>query len=831
MKKLFTLIALIGFVMLAGCTQPEEPVLTPILTDCTIGAEGGEMTISVATNQTLQVTSDASWLTVPNATKAVTTETVKAIAEANTTTKQRTAKINITAGELKATVKVTQAGLTPEIEVNAASFPIGAEGGDITMGVTSNVDYKVAINVGWITRNGNTFTVASNESESDRTGTVTFSYEKLSKVVTVKQKGRTPDPYMEMAPTLKSVSPKGETFDVTVSTNQGTPEGKSDAEWITVSGTSVTVAENPEPEPRSAIVIFTAGGMSKALTVSQAPKSVLDNAGESTFTVPAAGDDISITVRSNVEYTVSVGDCDWITQTKAGSLKEYEHVFHVAANDGTAARTAAISFTYDASLTFSVSVAQEAFVPVINPAAEEVKAGAEGGPASVAVEANCEYEAACEAEWISITGQGQELAFEVAPNSEPEERQAEILLSYKGVVISSLNVIQAGLRLEPTDLSENGTANCYIVDVDDINAEGYTFDCTVAGNGRPEPFFVEMGFTVAYPAAGTSALDEAHYVRVPLNQNNCIDPASVAVADGKVSFKATGAKGNAKIQVRDANDDGVWVWTIWCTDRPAEISFENFWMVETYTLLDRNLGAITSEPGCTEAECGLYYMFGDPIGYTIDEWKNASVYGNQMKDELAHSPVVPYCDFGGSSTYEWFNQYGCPYANQVFGCLWGAYGNAVGSQWPGHNTLTADSSFKTMYDPCPPGYKVMAYDVLAGYINTDDEDLPDFTADQYGTYIDGFDSTGAPAKLFFPYNGFVYQGGYIYDWATHGPYSETDGYGYYVSFWTSAHNRTNMAYPYLIGAKDANRAGSGQSGAVGAGMIIGRGCGVRCITE
>ena len=81
-----------------------------------------------------------------------------------------------------------------------------------------------------------------------------------------------------------------------------------------------------------------------------------------------------------------MGDCDWITQTKAGTVSEFQHQFHVAANDD-AARAATISFTYDESLTFSVSVAQEAFVPVISFEQQSVEATAEGGPVTVAVEA------------------------------------------------------------------------------------------------------------------------------------------------------------------------------------------------------------------------------------------------------------------------------------------------------------------------------------------------------------------------------------------------------------------------------------------------------------
>jgi hypothetical protein len=158
--------------------------------------------------------------------------------------------------------------------------------------------------------------------------------------------------------------------------------------------------------------------------------------------------------------------------------------------------------------------------------------------------------------------------------------------------------------------------------------------------------------------------------------------------------------------------------------------------------------------------------------------------------------------------------------------MWGGFGNAASSTFgPSFSMQPAATAQKTMYDPCPVGYKVMAYDVLDGYFDTDDPDLTEFSADKYGTYIEGTDGT-----LFFPYNGIVQKGGYIYNWFYHGPYHSGSEYTDYISLWTSAHNRSNMAYAYLITGRSESWAGSG-SGAYGGGNIISHGMGVRCIAE
>ena len=113
MKRLFPLAAVICLFVLWGCPkeQPEEPVLTPIQTSYTIGADGGSFDISFRTNQVCQIKSSApSWLTVDSPTKAVTTKIFTAKASANSDENPRTANISITAGSLSATITITQEG-------------------------------------------------------------------------------------------------------------------------------------------------------------------------------------------------------------------------------------------------------------------------------------------------------------------------------------------------------------------------------------------------------------------------------------------------------------------------------------------------------------------------------------------------------------------------------------------------------------------------------------------------------------------------------------------------------------------------------------------------
>ncbi len=374
----------------------------------------------------------------------------------------------------------------------------------------------------------------------------------------------------------------------------------------------------------------------------------------------------------------------------------------------------------------------------------------------------------------------------------------------------------------PTNLSANGTANCYIVDVDDVNEGGYYFDCTVAGNGQ-EVNMAAKAFNThpnVWPQVNgqySASLPVLHAsdIRVTLNQNNCISNVTIDPTAGTIFFKASGAKGNAKILVMDAaNDDPAWVWHIWCTDQPTTVHYNSLhWTGWQYEVMDRNLGAIkaqfddpTNANNNPDEICGFYYQFGNPTGWTWAEYSNTVADYWRMVDGIAGAEKLHRPVYGGSDFY-WFNPYASSAPRQLFGILWGAGSAGDGSLKRGGDVV------KTMYDPCPPGYQVMPIDMLDQVVNSNG-------GDQYGWYL-----TGTDGSIYFPYNGAAWAGGNF--WMARGfvPNGDT---AHYTTMWTSGHNNSNMAYCFDIYSKDVNRAGGGEipSG----GHILARGMGVRCVT-
>ncbi len=462
MKKLFPLIALMCLFVLQGCPQPgpepEVDTLDLIKTEYTIGAEGGALSLSFKSNLVWKASSDATWLNVDTPTKVVTTETVKVTATANTSTESRSAKVKIEAGSLTATITVKQDGVTPKIDINGqTSFTVPSDGGDVTVDVSSNVTYEVEVNADWITRNGTTFTIAPNNSESDRTAVITFKYGEISRAVSVKQNGKEKqeDPTLTISPDNKSVSYEGETFSVSVTTNQGSATGSCPESWVTVSGTSITVAANESTESRTAVVTFTAGSLSKTLTISQEGKPDTPPTPEpyirvdsERFDLPSAGAAIiTINVESNVEYHVEIADDTWVTEGENGR-------FNIAANESEDDRSTTITFS--AGDETAIVIIHQPGKTVTPPTPEDpvlINAGeatfsvpSEGKDIEVKVQSNVEYDVLYDAEWITKVStksvKDETIIFRVDPNKDGA-RTAAITFKYNDELYFTVTVVQA----------------------------------------------------------------------------------------------------------------------------------------------------------------------------------------------------------------------------------------------------------------------------------------------------------------------------------------------------------------------------------------------------
>lgn len=217
-----------------------------------------------------------------------------------------------------------------------------------------------------------------------------------------------------------------------------------------------------------------------------------------------------------------------------------------------------------------------------------------------------------------------------------------------------------------TDLSAEGTANCYL-----IRAAGKYKFRAVQGNSD---------YTVGN-VRKTEVLWESFGTDVMPNAGDLI--ASAGYKNGYVYFSTpeTFANGNASIAVRNSKDVILWSWHIWSS---AEGWNDQVYANSAGTMMDRNLGATSAAAGDIGA-FGLLYQWGrkDPFmgscaasGTTLaastGTWNVASS-SNKM-DFAEENPMTFASDWSGGSA-------------SVYG-------------WH-----TSESE-KGLYDPCPVGYRV-----------------------------------------------------------------------------------------------------------------------------
>ncbi len=541
-------------------------------------------------------------------------------------------------------------------------------------------------------------------------------------------------PVLTPIQTSYEIGYQGGSVSISFKTNQQYTVKSSDPSWLKVSqptkavtteSVAVTASENSSENSRTANITVTAGTLSATFTVTQAGKpkdpgpepptpedpDKLENAGQSTFTVYDTGGDITVKVRSNVEYQYN-WDADWITTTKAGATRVDELTFHVAANTG-AERTATITFTYNNELSFGVTVKQLEYVepgedPRMELSVSEISAIGGGGEFTVDVDANYDYDVSVGVSWIHYVKTDTGCIITVDSNPGEDSRSAKIRFSCDEI-IREIKVDQEGSAAggDPFDvgsnLSDNGTANCYVV----IKAGDYSFDVTVMGNG-PDGFIWEDKDAFKqnlYPTMiddvsfSTYGSDGPSQVKVIWNDGDVVNNVTIDKDNLKVHFTATGNKGNALIGVYDRSNTLLWSWHIWCTDSPKRIRHE---ALNGYTvaMLDRNLGATSCNPADGSATYGYWYQFGrkDPLKLyhgVVDEM----VAGDKSMEYSIMHPTEIIRVMGKDN--EWFNGD----VKTITADLWGnpyALHNGADHLY----VAPVDELKKTIYDPCPPGYMV-----------------------------------------------------------------------------------------------------------------------------
>lgn len=286
---------------------------------------------------------------------------------------------------------------------------------------------------------------------------------------------------------------------------------------------------------------------------------------------------------------------------------------------------------------------------------------------------------------------------------------------------------QAAGELEPegcTDISEQGTANCYIISA----AGDYSFSA-VKGNST-QPVGTVASVEVLWETFGTS---------VAPDQGDLI--SEVAYTEGKILLRTPlkFREGNAVIAAKNYSGTILWSWHIWLTDKPSSHIYAN----QAGTMMDRNLGATSATPGDVEA-LGLLYQWGrkDPfLGCSTILVNNAPI-SNEASSTIFWPSAVSSDASRGTIRYSIENP-----TTYIMS-------NTSNSDW----YYTGDTSIdmtrwgqeKTIYDPCPAGWRVPDGGLSPWYI-AGCEDYPSFD-DTNGGILFPSVITGTPA--WYPATGY-----------------------------------------------------------------------------
>ena len=302
-------------------------------------------------------------------------------------------------------------------------------------------------------------------------------------------------------------------------------------------------------------------------------------------------------------------------------------------------------------------------------------------------------------------------------------------------------------------------SNCYMINA----AKTYSFDATVIGNG-------EAGIIDGAGFHATSAGIDPKSAKLMWEDSEGFI-SGVSLVKGKVNFTAEKNVGNAMIAVFDGAGTVLWSWHIWGVgdtmpgdeevSSQATIS-ENSTLKVRYTVMDRTLGALSKTSYFTTLyqwgrkdpipNSTVYYVDGQAAGIetTYPVHKPGSAADATILTSIQH-PECIIDDYKGQAG-DWLasdntNKYNLLWGDNNTTYVFNKSKPAAGKGW---------TNGKTIYDPCPSGYRVSSKFAWTGFCGSSSGDTKNIDYINFVKYENGYyfkKNSSDGVGIYFPMTG------------------------------------------------------------------------------
>ncbi len=331
------------------------------------------------------------------------------------------------------------------------------------------------------------------------------------------------------------------------------------------------------------------------------------------------------------------------------------------------------------------------------------------------------------------------------------------------------------------DLSDGGeTANCYIVS----EAGSYKFPL-VMGNDPEHTLSDISKVTVLWETDNTSSSQSV---------GSIIKDVTCNTRFVYFNTPSTLKNGNAIIAAwRKVNgkDTIVWSWHIWvCEDFDPNQTSQTL-RRKTKPMMDRNLGALSSSYSSANAlSNGLFYQWGrkDPFPGAIENYVAADGgAGTYMSTTAGKLTTEPAINSTRTVTVDYVIAHPDVFITSDEGywlpkpdnSLWGVDSKYQGGQ-------ITETVYKSLYDPCPPGWKVPRARVMNGTEHVVSEEAwSGYERTEYRWESDGrgiYLPTTSQREAWYPNNGYITKEGSLLMVGQYCCYWSCDPYGGGVSY-------------------------------------------------